>query len=314
MKKKLIAVGAAAAAVVTVAGCSTVSTQFDETAVHYKGGNMSSRTFANCIPVSKHETNGPGDHYYIYPTNQRSFDFTGDADSESAPITITAKGQKNQDGTQSGSAQVLLPGVATFTLNTDCDVLRKFHENLGNKYKAWWGGTDFEDEDKNRNNVPDGWENMLRFVWGNALKNVAQDIGSEYTWQDLYNDSTSRLKLQGQIQQALVGQIKRLDGSGDVDYFLSPSVTLNQPNLVDPDLKKTIVGQQAAVAKAQSAKAEADAQKAAARAQVDVKNAEADAIRERVRLLGPDGYVKEEAIKAGMNPYPNPVVAGSAGH
>jgi hypothetical protein len=193
-------------------------------------------------------------------------------------------------------------------------VLRKFHENLGNKYKAWWGGTDFEDEDKNRNNVPDGWENMLRFVWGNALKNVAQDIGSEYTWQDLYNDSTSRLKLQGQIQQALVGQIKRLDGSGDVDYFLSPSVTLNQPNLVDPDLKKTIVGQQAAVAKAQSAKAEADAQKAAARAQVDVKNAEADAIRERVRLLGPDGYVKEEAIKAGMNPYPNPVVAGSAGH
>lgn len=312
MNKKLLALGAAALAVGALAGCSTVSTQFDETAVHYKGGNLSSRSFANCVPVSKHETNGMGDHYYIYPTNQRSFDFTGDSDSESGPIVITAKGQPNEDGTPSGSAQVLLPGVTTFTLNTQCDVLRKFHENLGNKYQAWWGGTDFEDEDKNRNNVPDGWENLLKFIWGNALKNVAQDIGSQYTWQQLYNDSSARLKLQGQIQAALPAQIKRLDGSGDVDFFLVPSLTLNQPDLADPNLKKAIAHGQSAVADAKAKKLEAEADNLTKQAQIAGAKSDAEALSTMVKVLGPEEYNKYVAIQKGLNPYPNPVVAGGS--
>lgn len=312
MNKRFIGAIAAVGVVVTLAGCSTVSTQFDETALHYSGGAGSSKKFQECITASNRQYDGPSEKYYVYPNNLRSFDFTGDKDSESGPITITAKGQPDKDGNPSGSAQVLLPGVVSFTLNTQCDALRKFHEVLGNKYKAWWGGSDFEDADANTNNVPDGWESMLRYTWGNAVKNTAQDLGSGYTWQQLYNDANSRVELQGKIQSALTAQIKRLDGSGDVDFFLNPQVTLNQPRLANKDLEQTIVDQQSAVSKANSAKAQADAQKAAAEAQVAVARAEAAQLDELIKVLGPVEANKRFAIEKGINPYPGPVVAGQA--
>lgn len=315
--KRLAAVGATGlAAAIVLTGCSTVGTQFDQTALHYKGGFASAKTFAGCVAPSTHQTNGPNDKYYVYPAqgSQRSFDFTGDKDAESGPITITAKGTADKDGSNSGSAQVLLPGVVTFNLNNDCKVLQAFHQNLGNKYKAWWGGSDFEDGDTNQNNIPDGWENLLRFVMGNAIKNVSQDVGNGYDWQTLYSDATVRLELQNKIQSGLTAAIKRLDGSGENDYFLNLSLTLNQPDLADPKLKQTVVDQQSAVAQAHSAKAQADAQKSAADAQVAVAEAESRSIKAKVGAYGsPDAYIKQLAIQAGMNPFPNPVVAGQAG-
>jgi len=309
--RKIAVVGAVAAALaaVSLSGCSSVSTQFDEAALHYQGGAASSKKFVECIPASHRQYDGPSEKYYVYPNSIRSFDFTGDKDAESEPIVITAKGQNDKDGNPSGSAQVALPGVATFFLNTsDCAAFRQFHEVLGNKYKAWWGGSDFEDKDTNNNNIPDGWESMLRYVWGNAVKNTAQDLGSQYSWQQLYNDASSRVKLQGEIQAKLNEQIKRLDGSKGVDFFLTPQVTLNQPRLVNKDLENTIVEQQSKVSEANSKKAQADANADAADAQVKVAKAESAQKEELVKVLGIEGYLKQLAIEKGLNPFQPPMV------
>jgi hypothetical protein len=312
MKKQIVACVVAVAAVVGLSACSSVSNQPDQMALHYEDGAYSSKKFKDCVPASKRVYNGPGDKYYQYPTGQRTFDFTGDADSEAKPITVTAKGQ-NVDGVASGVAAVLVPGVLTFNMNTQCAVVRQFHEQIGRKYQAWWGGSDFVDADDNKNQVPDGWEQVLRFYFGNALKNVTQNIGSQYTYNELRSDASRRTALQAEVEKALPAEVDRLLGSNranGADYFTNIQVTFNQPTLADKRLDDAITDAQSKVAAAQSRKLEADAQAKAAEAQVAVADAEAKSLAAKVRVLGPEEYNKNLAIEKGINPYPNPVVAG----
>lgn len=294
--RKSIAV-LASGGVLLVAACSSVTTQFDQEALMYKGGSLSSKTFKQCVPVSKRVTGGPSDNYYVYPVNQRSFDATGGKDAEANAPTIVTK----------DSVEMKVPYTVTLTLKRDCDSLRKFHENVGNKYQAWWGGTDFVDA--NEDDVPDGWVKMLNFGVGIPADSVLDQIAVGYNWRDLWQKADIKVKVQNEFADKLQDAIDRQLGGS---YFDVGVITLQKPDPTNADLKKAVADEQAAVSKAQSAQAQANAQKLAAEAQIAVAKAEAAQIAEQVRVLGPDAYVRLEALKKNINPYPAPVVAGQA--
>lgn len=304
MKRKWFAIPAVLVGLVALAACSAVSTAADQEALHYNGGHYSSKTFSNCVPASTHKTNGPGDKYYIYPLNQRSYDATGAPEvSERGPFTATTKDPQ----------EIYIPLTVTFELNPDCQTLRKFHEIIGNKYQAWWGGSDFVDTDENKNNVPDGWEHLLNFVFGNALQNEVSAAASGYDWRTLWNDPKTRVEIQNQIQAALPALVEKNAGApAGMTFFQNITVTVLHPD-IPAALKANVQAQQAAVAKADSTKAQADAEAKAAQAQIAVANAQAASIAAEVKVLGPNGYVTKYAIDHGVDPYPNPVVAGSGG-
>lgn len=299
MNKRNIVLAGALLGTVVLTGCSTVSNPPDQVALHVEDGPASSKKYKDLVPAGKRAWNGPGDKYYQYPTGQRTYDFTGDPKSEAGPITVTAKGNEGK-----GQAAVVVPGVATFELNTDEQTLVLFHNRIGLKYKAYWGGSDFEDKDENSNETPDGWESMLRMYMGNALKNVTQNLGSQYTYTELRGDASKRVEYQAAVTKALPAELKRLLGSDDGDYFQNITVTFNQPVLADKNLDSTIAKQQADIAASQAKEAKASADKLAAEAEIAVRKAEADGKAQEIKPFGSaEEYNKFKAIEKGLNPY-----------
>lgn len=85
------AVATLLSALFATAGCTTVSTDSDQVALHYDAGAFSSTTYQECVKNNNRTWDGLGEDYYKYPAGQRNFDFTGGDDSESAPYTVVSK-------------------------------------------------------------------------------------------------------------------------------------------------------------------------------------------------------------------------------
>lgn len=283
-------------AMLGLAACSSVTTNFDQMALMYKGGIASSKTFEKCVPVSKRDTGGGSDVYYVYPVNQRSFDATGGKDADAPAPKIVTK----------DSVEMVLPYTVTMSLKRDCNTLRKFHETIGNKYGAWWGGQDFVDE--NEDDMPDGWVKMLNFSVGQPADSALDRIAIAYNWRDLWQKAETKLAVQEQFETDLQNSVDRMMGGSFFDIGV---VTLQKPDPTNPKLKEAVADEQAAVSQAQSAQAQAAAQKLAAEAQVAVARAEAAKVAEQVRVLGVEGYIKKYAIDNDITPYPATVVPGS---
>lgn len=285
----------AAITALTLTGCSSVSTQPDQIALHYAGGSFSSTKFAACVDPSVREMNGPGDTYYVYPTSNRTYDASAAKAAEGGPISVVS----------SDNAELTVPASVVFTLKTDCETLRKFHEQIGNRYRAYWGGSEFEDS--NEDSIPDGWVTMLNFYVGKALDSVLDRQAQAYTWRALWNDPAAKTALEKSVGESLSAVVDAQMGGHYLDIA---KVTVQKPDPTNKALKDAVAAEQAAVAKANSAKSQADADKAAAEAQIAVAKAEAAQVEESVRVLGIDGYLKRYAIDKGLTPWPNPVVAG----
>lgn len=263
-------------AVAVLAGCSTTSTESDQVALLYKGGFIQSREFKECVPAAKYDFSGPGDTYYTYPAGQRNWRFNnGEGDAE--PITFTTK-----DG-----VEMSVEGVLNFSLNTDCETLQQFHEKIGNRYGAHAGA--------------DGWRSVLGTYIAVPLDTAVDRVAQTYTYEQLYLDPVAKAEWEravGESLPALVGQ----QTEGDAEYFQGFQVTLGKPE-PPTEVKSALVARQTAVADAQTARAKADAQVAAAEAQIAVERAEAAKAAERIAVLGVDGYLQEQALKEGINPW-----------
>lgn len=197
MIKKILVSTVAIGAVVLMSGCSNVSTEADEVALHYKGGSMSSSKFANCVPVAKRNYDGPGDAHYIYPDGQRTFSFTDNTSENKEPIDVTTKDQQTQD----------VPGFVTFRLNTDCDTLKKFHETIGKKYAAY--------KDGKPNNQ--GWSDFLRDYISVPLKSTMNNAGLEIkTWNELYSDAATKAQFEKRVAELLPAAIQKTVGGNFV--------------------------------------------------------------------------------------------------
>lgn len=206
MKRILIGVFAVVFAFLAT-GCSSVSTEPDEVALHYSGGSFSSKNFESCVDSSNREFNGPGDAHYVYPANQRTFSFTGAEGSERGPINVTTV-----DG-----QEVSVPGFVTFSLNTDCETLREFHEKIGFKYKAYKDGG--------------GWTPFVNdYIYTplDAAMNEASLAAAPEGWYSLYSDAEIQNAFEVAVVEALPDEVAAAIGG---DFITIHAVQISKPNI-----------------------------------------------------------------------------------
>ena len=282
MNKK-IAIPLLAVGALTLTACAAVSTPPDMVALQYQGGATQSKTLKQCVPVAtNHREVSWGDSFYQYPASQRYYEAKANGEGADGPgITFVTK-----DG-----IEMKVDVVASFTLNTDCATLQKFHEVIGNREHAY-----FEDPTV----IPEGWAHVLDIYIGGPLNTAVDRAGQNYTYAALYNDNATKSKWEAEVQQLLPGLVDR-QTDGEEVFFQNFAITLQKPE-PPQSIKDALTAQQAAVAKANAAKAEAEAQKAATEAQVVVEEAEARKAEPWVSILGELGYLKKLMIDKGLNP------------
>lgn len=305
-----VALAGAIAATASFSACSVINTPSDMVALHYNGGIMTSESFIDCVPAATYQTNGAGHVSYEYPTSLRYFVADNDklnSGAESGSITVVS-----QDNTE-----MAIPVSVGLTLATDCETLRVFHEKIAKRDKAFWGGSDFPDD--NHDGSPDGWVKILKLYIGDTLDTALDRTSQKYSWRKLWNDPDTKVELERAVEANLSKEIDTRMGG---HFFNITDILIKKPEPMAQSLKDAIVAEQTAVAKANAAKAEATAQEAASAAQLSAANAErevavakakteAAVIEEQIRVMGQEAWLKKYGIDKGITPWPNPVVPGS---
>jgi len=144
----------------------------------------------------------PGDSHYYYPAGQRTYKFAGADEDEAKALGADGPAIK----VVKDNITLMLSGTVTFSLNTDCDVLKKFHQQIGvkkwgEKKKAAWI-SDGGDESYY------GWDAMLDVYIEQPLQRAATDalLAEQKTYLDLYNGS-GRAEFEQAIQADLPGSV-----------------------------------------------------------------------------------------------------------
>jgi hypothetical protein len=277
-------------------GCSAPSTQADETFVHKGSGITEGHEDKGCVPAATREINwgtGMGDDYFAYPANQRVYDFRGVEGSDRGPFEVVSKdGQTLQ-----------IPGTMSFLLNTDCATLQKFHDRIGNRYRAY-----MED-----NQTGEGWTQVLNLYMAPPLDASLDRLAKQYTWNELRSDPTIKDKINTEVATT-VDRLVNQQLEGDEKFFLSFQPLITQP-IAPESLVSSVRAAEEAIAAAKAteskAKAEAAAAEAAANSQVSQKEAELKVaqIEAQIRAAeirsygGAEAWAKAKAVEKGINPW-----------
>ena len=106
------------------------NTATNEIGLHYGGGIIEDRKFKSIIaPGSTNQRIGPGDTFYVYPIDQRSYIIGGAGADSSAEDEVTVVSKDN--------VRLGVRVQVYFTLNRDPAVLQNFHERIGLKTDAY---------------------------------------------------------------------------------------------------------------------------------------------------------------------------------
>ncbi len=213
-RKPLILVGALALA---TAGCASVNTEPDEVALVYNGAAGSATKFERCIPPSSREEVSVSDNTWTYPAGQMAYDFTGTDKTDAPAIRVAAKG-----------GEMDVPGVANFSLNTMCEVLRFFHDDIGRRRKAYLYGTDDDPSDA-------GWNDLVNSYFRNPLKRAMDAAAQGYSWEDLYLNDAVRKEWERKVGEFAAQEITRFAGR---QFFCQPNYT---PPKADENGKTPVV-------------------------------------------------------------------------
>jgi hypothetical protein len=298
--KKILVLLAGLAFLLT--GCSMPSTAVDEVAVHRGGGLFESQSPKGCVPSGTKEVNSPGDSYFYYPANQSTYDFTGGKNSDSAPFTVVTKDNQTFE----------IPGSVKFSLNTKCEVLEKFHDNIGNRYAAY-----NTDSGQPRN---DGWRKMLSLYIAPAVDGTLDRIAKQYNWRELRNDPSIKDKMNSEVNETVARLIQQ-QTPGNEEFFQNFSALIQQP-VAPKELSIAAAAEESARAQASATqvKAEADAAAAEAAAKSQVKQKEAELKVAQIEAdikaaeIAAYGSIREYnnrmAIEKGLNPYQPTIVVG----
>lgn len=282
--KKLFLVIAAVLAIPVLSGCSTVSTDANQIALHYNAGPMSSSKFDSCVPASKREFNGPFDQYFFYPTDQRFVDATGAENSDFGAVTVVSK----------DNVEMQIPVTVNFFLKTDCETLRKFHESVGKRFAAY--NTQASDT------MSPGWKEMLRVIIYQPMDTTLDRIAQGYKWRDLYNDPGAKSAIEKAVNENIASLVERQ--TNNQEFFSGWSALVQKPTPKNNDLAAAIAAEQNNVASAQAAEAKARADRAAAEAQIAVARAEAAKKQAEIKGYGGfENYNRAKCVEAGCNPY-----------
>lgn len=256
---------ALAAVAVLATACTMTTPDPDKVGIVYDAGPMSDTTFQNCIRPGQQDISGPNDEAYVYPNQQRTYDFTGRAESEAKPIHSASK-----DGVDLSIAG----GLAFYMNGADCQLLKVFHEQIGLKYEAYDGGADGK-----------GWGNMLRFYLGNALERAMDEETLKYGWEELhYNRNGAKTKWETAVAAGVATYVQQLTGQ---PYFTKMTMILRSP---EPP---------ANILAAVNASVEAQERNKAQQNENDRIDTKLQSMKKLVDLLGPEGAVLYQAIEDG---------------
>lgn len=282
----------ALAVVLSLAACST-SAASDEIYVHKGNGIFENKGDKGCVNPADREISGAMDDYFAYPANQRTYAFTGAKGDDGSPFEVVSR-----DG-----QPMTIPGTISFSLNTDCAVLQKFHDKIGNRYSAYMDGGE----------TSEGWVKMLNLYFRPAIDATLDRVAKQYDWRQLYSDPAIKDEINKQVNaqvEALVNQ----QFEGDERFFQRYSALIQQPK-ADGKLVEALKAAETAKAQAAAteakAKADAAAAQAGAEAQVAQKRAELKVaqIEAQIRLAeirsygGADAWAKSRAVDKGINPW-----------
>lgn len=237
----------------------------DQVGLHYSAGPLSATKFENCIGSSQRVWDGPADKHYAYPAGLRTYDFsTNSAHPDSKPFVVATV--DNQELTVSG--------VVSFKLTTDCKALRKFHEQIGNKYDAAMDG----------DATSAGWNEMLSVYMNQPLQRAMNQATQGLGWKALYNDPKTKDQWEKEVTALLPEYIKHAMGG---EYFDDFSLTLQKPE-PSKQILSSLENQQVAVE-----------DNIAQQEKNKTVKTETQSIKELVNILGPDGYNVYQGIKSG---------------
>jgi hypothetical protein len=272
--KRRVTMALLAVAVVLGGGaCGRSGSETNEIGLIYEGGVVQEKSFKGILkPGSTYESVGWGSEVYRYRIDQRSF------------IAAPEGKQRDVGPVQVVSADDVRLNVEYqlyFKLNQDEKVIRKFHENLGVKTKAW---------------TDDGWTQMLNEYFAPQIERAMEAAALKGNWRDLYASEEARVAFQNETVTNLKRNIK--DVIGD-DYFCGPSYdgknecgeftfTVGKPEPTNGDIIAAIEAEQTAVTKTIAQEQE----NARIRAELEVE-------RELVQLYGAQGALLREAIRSG---------------
>ncbi len=245
MKKKSAIIAASALSVALLAGCS-VSTGPSEVALEYDAGTFSSTTFDKCVNPGNREWLGPEDQSFVYRAGQQNFVFKGnDENANRGAYGVITKDPVSLD----------VEGQITFELNTDCEVLKTFHERIG------------KDKD---------WDGILSVYLDQALNRSIQEATTGFTWGELLNDNIKKQEWDKAVLSKLPEYVKQATGG---DYFRNFGVTLQKP-ILPGNIVASING----VEEARQNNLKQEMQNATI-------TTELDSIKELVAVLGVNGYL-----------------------
>jgi hypothetical protein len=222
-------------------GCSVAKTDPNTQGIHAKGGAFTATKFANCYGPSTRQWDGPGDKHYNYPAGPRTFSFTGRSGAESKPIPVT----------DSTGQEVDIPGYVSFTLTSNCDLLREFHERFGLKYHAYAKGT------ASAADMPEGFKDFLidylETPIQQSMNHASQDV--EGGWKALYTNTAVQQQFEQDVKNELPELVKSALGG---DYITINSVQITKPDieqsLKDAITERNVAEQQNAAQKARNQK------------------------------------------------------------
>ena len=267
MNRRLKAPALLAVSALTLAGCATASPAPDVDAIRYDSPPFSGTAFSDCVKAGGYQMAPPwaGADFFDYPAGQRTYAFSGDGKGADAP----AFKANTSDG-----VEMTVSGVVGFKLNTDCDSLKSFHENIGLKFEA----------PMRDGQTSEGWQKMLDTYLGASIQRAVNDATQARTWKALYADPKTKTEWEADVKAKLPVYVKQAMGGAYFDGF---APTIQKPE-IPQDLSDSLRAAQVAV---QQSKAQQERN-------VQVKS-ELESIKALVAVLGPDGYVAYQAIKDG---------------
>lgn len=297
--KRPAAITLAAAAAISLSGCSYAAMGPSEQAVVQNGSFFpgADKNLIECLKPSetKNELNNT---VLKFPARQIAWNASNDPNAKPnrPPYVVVASAK--------APAEMDVPVSVTFDLTQNCDLLKKFYS----EFAAGYGGVLNEDGSES-----EGWKSLVNHVIGQPLQDTLNGVAQKYPWQDIWNNEDVRTEFRTEIDKQLPQASKaRTNGT---EYFSNFQVTVLKPTPVNKDLKDAIEAQQAAVQRAQAAQAQGVAEANAAKAKADAEVAAAEAqtraavqkaLAQQAEVSGygsVDAYLKMLAIKQGINPW-----------
>lgn len=176
-------------------------TEANVVALSYGGGPFEGRQYQRTVgPGSRLVNNGLFDKWFEYPSTQRNYIISKRADEGDVPGTDFIVANTNDRITVDWELQL------NFKLNTNDEVVRRFHETLGLKFHAYGDSA--------------GWDAMLRQTFRPVIENVFVTETRNYSLEKLYSDPTALLDFQSKVGPLINQRIKESLGG---DYFCGPA-------------------------------------------------------------------------------------------